>query len=122
MNFQDWYTDTVDIWRVVPTTTNSLTTNSLTELYTDVPCRIYQSDNQPINMEQTAAHIWRGNSRTGAPRGPPAATGDCEMTLEERIRQLQDVQARFPSELSNIAKNATIRAVEKAVDMTPPTR
>lgn len=42
------------------------------------------------------------------------------MTLEERIRQLQDVQARFPSELSNIAKNATIRAVEKAVDMTPP--
>lgn len=42
------------------------------------------------------------------------------MTLEERIRQLQDVQARFPRELSNIAKNATIRAVEKAVDMTPP--
>lgn len=42
------------------------------------------------------------------------------MTLEERIRQLQDVQARFPSELSNIAKNSTIRAVEKAVDMTPP--
>lgn len=42
------------------------------------------------------------------------------MTLEERIRQLQDIQARFPSELSNIAKNATIRAVEKAVDMTPP--
>ncbi len=57
MNFQDWYTDTVDIWRVVPTTTNSLTTNTLTELYTAVPCRIYQSDNQPINMEQTAAHV-----------------------------------------------------------------
>ena len=57
MNFQDWYTDTVDIWRVVPTTTNNLTTNELTELYTAVPCRIYQSDNQPINMEQTAAHI-----------------------------------------------------------------
>lgn len=57
MNFQDWYTDTVDIWRVVSTTTNSLTTNELTELYTAVPCRIYQSDNQPINMEQTAAHV-----------------------------------------------------------------
>lgn len=57
MNFQDWYTDTVDIWRAVGTTTNNLTTNSLTELYTAVPCRIYQSDNQPINMEQTAAHI-----------------------------------------------------------------
>lgn len=57
MNFQDWYTDTVDIWRVVPTTTNNLTTNTLTELYTAVPCRIYQSDSQPINMEQTAAYV-----------------------------------------------------------------
>ena len=57
MNFQDWYTDTVDIWRVTPTTTNGLTTNTLTELYTAVPCRIYQSDNQPINMDQSAAYV-----------------------------------------------------------------
>lgn len=57
MNFQDWYTDTVDIWRVVSTTTNSLTTNELQQLYTAVPCRIYQSDNQPINMQQTAAYV-----------------------------------------------------------------
>lgn len=57
MNFQDWYTDTVDIWRVVPTTANSLTTNTLTELYTAIPCRIYQSDSAPINMEQTAAYV-----------------------------------------------------------------
>ena len=57
MNFQDWYTDTVDIWRVVSTTTNSLTTNELQQLYTAVPCRIYQSDNQPINMQQTVAYV-----------------------------------------------------------------
>lgn len=57
MNFADWYTDTVDIWRAVPTTTNGLTTNTMTQFYTAVPCRIYQSDNQPINMEQTAAHV-----------------------------------------------------------------
>lgn len=57
MNFQDWYTDTVDIWRATPTVTGNLTTNTLTQLYTAVPCRIYQSDNQPINMEQTAAYI-----------------------------------------------------------------
>ena len=57
MNFQDWYTDTVDIWRVVSTTTNSLTTNELQQLYTAVPCRIYQSDSAPINMDQTAAHV-----------------------------------------------------------------
>ena len=57
MNFSDWYTDTVDIWRVEPTTVNGLTTNTITQLYTGIPCRIYQSDNAPINMEQTAAHV-----------------------------------------------------------------
>lgn len=42
------------------------------------------------------------------------------MTLDERIHQLQDIETHLPGEMSNIAKNATIRAVEKAVDMTPP--
>ena len=43
------------------------------------------------------------------------------MTLEERIAQLQDAEARFPGELAAIAKGATIRAVEKATELTPPT-
>ena len=43
------------------------------------------------------------------------------MTLEERIAQLRDADARFPGELSAIAKGATIRAVEKATELTPPT-
>ena len=43
------------------------------------------------------------------------------MTLEERIAQLRDVYARFPNEVANIAKGATIRAVEKATELTPPT-
>lgn len=57
MNFSDWYTDTVDIWRVTPTTTNGLTTNTREQIYTGIPCRIYQSDNQPVNMDQSAAHV-----------------------------------------------------------------
>lgn len=57
MNFQDWYTDTVDIWRVVPTTTNGLTTNERQELYTGIPCRIYESDSKPIDMSQQGASI-----------------------------------------------------------------
>lgn len=57
MNFSDWYTDTVDIWRVTPTTINGLTTNTREQIYTGIPCRIYQSDNQPINMDQAAAHV-----------------------------------------------------------------
>ena len=43
------------------------------------------------------------------------------MTLEERIAQLQDVYAIFPNEVANIAKGATIRAVEKATELTPST-
>ena len=43
------------------------------------------------------------------------------MTLEERIAQLRDAEARFPGELPAIAKGATIRAVEKAAELTPPT-
>ena len=43
------------------------------------------------------------------------------MTLEERIAQLQDAEARFPGELAAIAKGATLRAVEKATELTPPT-
>ena len=57
MNFSDWYTDTVDIWRVVSKTNNNLTTQTREQLYTAIPCRIYQSDSQPINMDQAAAHI-----------------------------------------------------------------
>lgn len=41
------------------------------------------------------------------------------MTLEERIAQLRDAEARFPGKLSAIAKGATIRAVEKATELTP---
>ena len=57
MNFQNWYTDTVDIWRVVSTVTNNLTKQERKQLYTAIPCRIYQSDNQPINMDQAAAQV-----------------------------------------------------------------
>ena len=57
MNFADWYTDTVDVWRIVLTTTNGLTSGERQQLYTGIPCRVYQSDNQPINMEQTSAYI-----------------------------------------------------------------
>ena len=43
------------------------------------------------------------------------------MTLEERIKQLEKVQARFPRELREAVKGATMRAIEKAEEMTPST-
>lgn len=57
MNFADWYTDTVDVYRIQNQTTNNLTTQQRVPVSTGTPCRIYQSDNQPINMQQDAAYI-----------------------------------------------------------------
>ena len=57
MNFADWYTDTVDVWRVVSSLDGTLTINSREQILKDIPCRIYQSDSKAIKMEQTAANI-----------------------------------------------------------------
>lgn len=57
MIFTDWYTDTVDVYRIQNQTTNNLTTQQRVPVSTGTPCRIYQSDNQPINMQQDAAYI-----------------------------------------------------------------
>lgn len=57
MNFTDWYTDTVDVYRIQNQTTNNLTTQQRVPVSTGTPCRIYQSDNQPINMQLGAAYI-----------------------------------------------------------------
>lgn len=43
------------------------------------------------------------------------------MDLKQRVEQLKKAQARLPDMLSEIAKNATIAAVEKAAELTPPT-
>ena len=57
MNWGDWYTDLLDIWRVVEVKDGNLTRHERVRAAAAVPCRIYQSDNKPINMTQTAASI-----------------------------------------------------------------
>ena len=42
------------------------------------------------------------------------------MTLEERIAQLKQAQGKLRQRLAQAAKDATIRAVEKAAELTPP--
>lgn len=44
------------------------------------------------------------------------------MTLEERLKQLKKIQAQIPSTLYEISKGATMRAVETAAELTPPTQ
>lgn len=52
MNFRDWYTDTVDIWRVVPVQDGSLTRHERRELYRNIPCRLYQVEAPEVRMSQ----------------------------------------------------------------------
>ena len=57
MNFDAWYTDTVDVWRVVPDESKALISNSREQVLTAVPCRVYRSGKKAIQMQQTAAKI-----------------------------------------------------------------
>lgn len=42
------------------------------------------------------------------------------VTLQQRIQQLKKAQADLPNILADVAKGATMRAVEAAQDATPP--
>lgn len=57
MRWDDWYTDTVDIWRSVPKTKGNLTHVERAQIASGVPCRVYVSSPRPIAVSQTAAKI-----------------------------------------------------------------
>ena len=44
------------------------------------------------------------------------------LTLKERVQQLQKDRAKIEARIMDACKSATIRAVEKAAEMTPPTQ
>lgn len=54
MNYSDWYTDEMDIYRNVPTD-DVLTRLEPKLMHEKIPCRIYSSDKQALKMKQTAA-------------------------------------------------------------------
>lgn len=41
--------------------------------------------------------------------------------MEQRAKQLKQIQQQIPGKLKAIAKGATLRAIEKAAELTPPT-
>lgn len=57
INWTDWYTDTMDVWRNVEVKDGSLSRFERQQVLTGIPCRIYQSDNKPISTSQTAASV-----------------------------------------------------------------
>lgn len=57
MNWTDWYTDLMDIYRVQAIKDGALTRHERVQVSASVPCRVYQSDSKAVQMEQTASHI-----------------------------------------------------------------
>ena len=57
MNWTDWCTDLADIYRVQDVKDGALTRHERVQVSQGIPCRIYQSDNKPINMTQTASNV-----------------------------------------------------------------
>lgn len=75
MNWADWYTDTVDIWRITQNKNGALTQNERTQIAEAIPCRIYQSNDKALNMKQTAADI-RQESKLACDNSIDIRTGD----------------------------------------------
>ena len=57
MNWSDWYTDQMDVWRVQEVMDGKVTRHERVQVSSGIPCRVYQSDNKPVNMTQTAADM-----------------------------------------------------------------
>ena len=56
MNFQDWYTDRMDIRRVRPVLEGSLTRHERAAVAEDVPCRVYRPGAHAPRMRAPAAY------------------------------------------------------------------
>ena len=57
MNWADWYTDTMDVYRNQKTEVGSLTRMGRKQVLSGIPCRIYRSGDKAPGMTRTAASI-----------------------------------------------------------------
>ena len=62
MNYTDWYTDRLTVYRVKPVLDGALTRHERVRLAEDVPCRIYHNSAHGPRMQSTAAYF-RGEDR-----------------------------------------------------------
>lgn len=75
MNFADWYTDSMDVYRVVPTEDGSITRSERTLVVEGVPCRIYRSSDPTPSMKRQAADINQTN-KVACENGTDVLAGD----------------------------------------------
>lgn len=57
MNYRDWYTDRMDIYRVQAVQDGALTRHERRLVAADVPCRVYQTGAARLELTQTAAGV-----------------------------------------------------------------
>lgn len=94
MNWNDWYTDQMDVFRVMQHTENHLTRNVREQVMKAVPCRIYRKDGKTPTMSQTAASVEQ-TSYLACALGAELHAGD-ELLIHRGARlgyHLKDVRA-----------------------------
>lgn len=57
MNWTDWYTDTMDVFRNEKVTTDKLTRMERRQVLSGIPCRVYQTQSKSPIMSQSTASI-----------------------------------------------------------------
>ena len=55
--FDGWYTDLVDVYRVVNTTTGNIDTQARQQVGGAIPCRVYSSQKNGPSMQDDAARV-----------------------------------------------------------------
>ena len=75
MNYQDWYTDKMDVYRTVNAKEGALTRKSRERVLENVPCRIYRPSARGPTMSQTAAS-YSGESKLACDNSVDIRAGD----------------------------------------------
>ena len=55
--FSNWYTDLVDVYRVVNTTAGNIDTQTRQQVGSSIPCRVYSSQKNGPSMQDGAARV-----------------------------------------------------------------
>ncbi len=55
INFRDWYTDLMDVYRTVPHKDGALTRHTREQVLTGIPCRLYHMDAAALRLDREAA-------------------------------------------------------------------
>lgn len=85
MNFTDWYTDRMDVWRVEETEEKNVTRNVRQLVAQAVPCRVYQATSTGLAPKETAAEV-QGGGRLMCALGTDLRAGD-ELLVRRKGRE-----------------------------------